>query len=648
MGEFRHLHLAQEDGLWWLELDVADETNNALSPEVLDELAAACSSIRVQQPKGLVICSAKPAGFSVGINLKLLPLIKTSTQVLELAQKGQAVCQAFADLTCPTLAMIDGFCIGGGLELALALDYRIATDQPTTRLGLPEVKLGIHPGFGGSVRSITRIGVLHAMDIMLSGRLVGAPEALEMGLIDRCLPAGQLRQTAIQMLLKPPTQYKPPLHLNAINQLAPARSLLAAKLRRQVAKNASPEHYPAPYALINLWEKYGGNTTAMYREEALSVARLITGETARNLVRVFFLQNRLKALGNKSTCQVHHVHVVGCGNTGKDIAAWCAMQGMQVSVQDNNANALAQLVPNATMRLQQHYLKDHQAIQTVLARLYPDPDGTQIGKADVIIESIFEDLQAKRRLFAKLEQYAKAEAILATNTSCIPLEDIAGALREPQRLIGLHFPNPVFSMLLVEVAYDPHTRDKAIMERALAFIRHINKLPLPVHSTPGFLVNRVLMPYLLEGIRLQQQGVPTSIVDAAARDFGMSLGPLELADNIGLDICQQVADILARKLHLDVPLTLHHMVRAGKLGRKNGEGFYHYRHGKIMKPTQTIEWQGNREALQTRLITPLIREAKDCLAQGIVGNTDLLDAGILFGAGFPAFRGGPLQHNAQH
>lgn len=642
MGTFRHLRLKQEDGLAWLELDVANETHNVLSPDVLDELSLACDNIRAQQPRGLIICSAKPDGFIAGANVKLFPLIKTAEQALLLARQGQTVCQKFADLPCPTLAMIDGFCVGGGLELALALDYRVASDQATTRLGLPEVKLGIHPGFGGAVRSIARIGVLHAMDIMLSGRLLNAPEALKTGLIDRCVPSQQLRETAIQALLKPPVPHKPPLPLNAINQLAPARKLLAAKLRKQVAEHANQEHYPAPYALISLWEKYGNNPAKMYREEALSVARLIVGETSRNLVRTFFLRNRLKALGDKSCYQPRHVHIIGSGKVGRNIATWCAMQGMQVSVQDNNPDALAKLPSSAKANLQQHYHEAHPAIPTILTRITPDPQGTGIGKADVIIESIFEDLPSKQRLFTRLEQQARADALLATNTSSIPLEDIAGALRHPQRLIGLHFCNPVFKMSLVEVVYDPHMQNETVMAQALAFTLHIDKLPLPVRSSPGFLVNRVLMPYILEGIRLQRQGVPAPIVDAAARDFGMSLGPLELADSIGLDICQHIGDILARKLRIDIPLTLHQMVKAGKLGKKSGEGFYRYRHGKMMKALQPVEWQGNREALQTRLITPLIKEARACLAQGIVDDADLLNAGIIFGAGFAPFKGGPL------
>jgi 3-hydroxyacyl-CoA dehydrogenase/enoyl-CoA hydratase/3-hydroxybutyryl-CoA epimerase len=646
MSTFQHLHLETDsNNILWLKLDVQGESTNILTPEVLDELSRAGIAIRSHKPAGLVICSAKTTGFIAGADVKRFTEVKSTEQALTFIEKGQAVCQQFAELPCPTLAMIDGFCLGGGLELALALDYRIASDNPGTRLGLPEVKLGIHPGFGGTVRSIAKLGVLNAMDIMLSGRLLRPQAALKMGLLDYCVAERQLHSTAVQTLLKPPAKAKPPIYLSALNQLAPARHLLGAKLRKQVAEHARPEHYPAPYALIDLWEKHGGNPAAMYKAEAVSVAKLVLGDTAQNLVRVFFLQNRLKALGDKKLFQPQHVHVVGGGTMGGEIAAWCAMQGLRVSVQDQNADALARVVARASEAFQHRYKKDARAIQAALDRLIPDPHGEGIGKADVIIEAIFENLQAKRQLFAALESKAKPDAILASNTSSIPLEDIAGALREPQRLVGLHFFNPVFKMPLVEVVYDPHAKDDAVLARALAFTRHIDKLPLPVHSLPGFLVNRILMPYLLDGIRLQQQGIPAAIIDEAARDFGMPMGPLELADTVGLDICQHVGDILARKLGLDVPLTLNHMTKAGKLGKKSGEGFYRYRNGKMMK-TESVEWQGNRTMLQTKLITPLVNEAKACLAQGIVDDADLLDAGVIFGTGFAPFRGGPL-HYAQ-
>ena len=611
MSGFHHLYLAtDEHGILWLTLDVQGESSNVLNPEVLDELSRACTAIHASKPRGLIVCSGKPSNFIAGADVKRFSEVHSSQQALTFIRQGQQVCQQFADLPCPTLAMIDGFCLGGGMELALALDYRIASDKPTTRLGLPEVKLGIHPGFGGTVRSIAKIGVLNAMGIMLSGKLLQAPAALQMGLIDRCVPEHELRNSAIQTLLKPPAKTKPALHLVMLNKLAASRKLLGMKLRQQVAEHARPEHYPAPYALIDLWEQHGSNPAEMYQAEATSVANLVMGATAQNLVRVFFLQNRLKALGDKNLLQVQHVHIITDSETGNDIAAWCTRKGLHTSVQE--AGSL---------------------------------DRDNVAQADVIIEATTENRLAKQQLLAELEKQARADAILATNTAFIPLEDIAGAMREPRRLVGLHFPQPIAKMPLVEVIYDPHDMDTNLLNRAKSFVRHIDKLPLPVKSSPGFLLNRILMPYVLEGIRLQQQGVPAAVIDAAARDFGMPQGPLELADTMGLDTCQQTCEILDRKLGLEIPLALYHMTKAGKLGRKSGEGFHRYRNGKMMKE-EKVEWAGNRTMLQTKLIEPMVREARICLEQGIVEDADLLDAGIIFGSGFAPFRGG-LLHYAQ-
>ncbi|QTR48577.1 3-hydroxyacyl-CoA dehydrogenase NAD-binding domain-containing protein [Candidatus Thiothrix anitrata] len=587
----------------WVTLEVQGEANNLLTPDVLDELQHVAAAARAQQPRGLILTSGKTSGFIAGIDLKRFNEFNNHAAALTLSTQGQAVCQQFAELPFPTLALIDGFCIGGGLELALALKYRVASNCPATRLGLPEVKLGIHPGFGGSVRSIATIGIFKAMKLMLSGELISATHAQAEGLLDACVAPEQLRDTALKMLLARPRPRQAPWYLRAINTLAPARILITRKLRRELAQHTPAAHYPAPYALLQLWEQHGGNPQAMFAAEATSVAKLVSSSTAHQLTRVFFLKNRLKALGNPANCRAQHVHIVGAETMGNDIAAWCTQHGLRVSVQDHTA----------------------------------DTHAANIANADVIIEAITENLAAKQQLFTLLERQAKPDALLLSNTSSIPLEDIASGLREPQRLLGLHFCSPLSNMPLVEVAYDPHAYDQALLERALAFVRRLDKLPLPLHSSPGLLVTRLLMPYLLEGIRLQQQGVPASIIDQTARDFGMQLGPLEFADTIGLDVCQHIGDILARKNQLDVPLTLYHQVKAGKLGKKSGEGFYHYRNGKILQ-TEHITWNGNLTLLQNKLLAPLRHEAHVCFSQKIVEDADLLDAAMIFGAGFPAFR----------
>lgn len=644
MKTFKHLDLHMDaEQVLWLTLDVADEKSNVLNPAVLTELSHACTAIRARNPRGLIICSAKPSNFIAGADIKCFTTMNTSEQALAFIQQGQQLCQQIADLPCPTVALVHGFCLGGGMEVALATDYRIASNNVATRLGLPEVKLGIHPGFGGTVRAIETMGVINAMSIMLSGRLLRAHTAKKLGLIDLCVPERQLRNSARHLIAHPPRKKPPAWYLHTLQRFRLSRTLLAKQLRKQVAEHARPQHYPAPYALIDLWEEHGNQALDMYQAEAKSVARLAITSSSQNLVRAFFLQNKLKALGNKQDFQARHIHVIGGGTMGGDIAAWCALQGMQVSVQDNNPDALARVIARAKQGFQKRYKRDQHAIRDALDRLIPDPQGHGVCKADVIIEAIFENLAAKQQLFQHIEQHAPAQCILASNTSSIPLADIAQGMQQPQRLIGLHFFNPVFKMPLVEVVYETDQYNPAILKNAQAFTRHIDKLPLPVKSAPGFLVNRILVPYLLAGIDLQQQNIPITVIDEAARNFGMPMGPLELADTVGLDICQHVGEILAQKSDKSVPKYLDTLVQANKLGKKTGEGFYRYHKGKLQPPKQQ-QWRGNKQVLQEKLIQPMLQEAENCLRQGIVNNADLLDAGVIFGTGFAPFRGGPLHY----
>lgn len=644
MNTYQHFKTSSDEhGILWLTLDVQNESANVLSVDVITELSQFISEIGDTNAKALVIQSGKSSGFIAGADIKHFQKVENQQQALSFIEQGQALCQQIEDLTIPTLALIDGFCLGGGMELALACDYRIASDRPATKLGLPEVKLGIHPGFGGSVRSIQVMGVISAMTFMLKGSPIGAYQAKRMGLIDLVVPQRQLIESAIFHLQKQPKKHKANCQQRLLNH-APFRFLVSRFLQRETVKKVNRKHYPAPFALIELWEKHGHDLKVMYKQEALSVAKLINTETAQNLVRVFFLQTRLKALGNKKDFTPEHIHVIGGGAMGGDIAAWCAMQGMRVTIQDMRAEALANVLQRASTYLQKRFKHDSISFQTIMDRLIPDLHGHGVKKADVIIEAIFENLQAKQEVFHQVEQQAKSDAILATNTSSIPLDEISVALKEPSRLIGLHFFNPVMKMPLLEVVHEPEMTDQAVIQKALAFAVHIKKLPLPVKSSPGFLVNRVLMPYLMESILLHQQGVPAEVIDEAATDFGMPMGPLALGDTVGLDICLHVGEILAEKMALEVPESLKNMVAEGHLGKKSGQGFYTYVKGKQSKSTdiEPIKWQGNKADIQQRIIGKLLNEAQACLNETIADDANLIDAGVIFGTGFAPFRGGPL------
>lgn len=647
MHNFKHIQLNKDKhGIVWLVLDVQDKGANILSPEVLQEIDLACSEIKHLAAKGVILCSNKNSGFIAGADIERFKgtagVVSNMDLALEYIQQGQQICNSVEDIAVPTVALIDGFCMGGGTEISLACDYIIMSDNPKTRISLPEIKLGIHPGFGGTVRSIKRLGILKAMPMMLTGHTFNGRSAKKMGLADYCVPMRQLKNTAIHVVLTQPAKKIVPRHIRLLEK-APLRKLVANKIRKQVAEKANRDHYPAPYALIELWEKYGDDELKMYQQEALSVAKLILTETAKNLVRVFFLQTRLKGLGDKSLMQPKHVHVIGGGVMGGDIAAWCAMQGFNVTVQDINDDALARVIQNARKSFGRKFKKDLISIRDSLDRLTPDKRGDGIAKADVIIEAIFESLEAKQALFKEVEKKARPDAILATNTSSIPLAEIAEVLQNPQRLVGLHFFNPVFRMPLLEVVYDDQLNDENQVALAQSFARHINKLPLPVKSSPGFLINRILMPYLLEGVTLYHQGVPATVIDKAAKDFGMPVGPLELADTVGLDICLHVGKILSEALGTELPDNLGELVDKQQLGKKTGQGFYEYKKGKLVKPAKA-EWSGDVKQIQNRMIDKMLDESKKCLEEGVVADADLLDAGVIFGTGFAPFRGGPMHY----
>lgn len=636
-----HFSIEKDDqGIAWLTFDKADSATNVLTEEVLEAFDQALVQTAQMHPKGLVIRSGKDNGFIAGADVKAFAQIAGVASAEQHILRVHEILHRLESMAFPTVAAIHGFCLGGGLELSLACDYRVCCNDSSTRLGFPEVKLGIFPGYGGTVRSTRLLGDLKALELMLGGRTVSAGTARRMGLVDLSVPRRQLRSAALQLLHRNTR----PHHagwLQRLPSLAPLRPLVRRLMAAQVRKQVDTTHYPAPLELLDHWQATAGDEAAMYASEASNVGRLINGTEAQNLIRVFLLQDRLKAEGDKQAFVPTRVHVVGGGVMGGDIAAWCALRGMHVTLQDRAPEYLTRAVERAH-KLFRHKLKDRYAAQGAIDRLMPDHRGRGVGNADVVIEAIFEDIDAKRALYAEIEPRMKPGAVLATNTSSIPLAVLGEQLQRPGRLVGLHFFNPVAKMPLLEIVHDTATEPEMIV-KAAAFARHIDKLPLKVRSSPGFLVNRVLMPYLLEAVELLEEGVPAAVVDKAALRFGMPMGPIELADTVGLDICLSVAEKMAEALHNPVPERLRKLVEAGDLGRKSGMGFYQWRDGKAIR----IKDQESSVPLADicdRLVLRLVNESVACLREGVVEDEDLLDAGVIFGTGFAPFRGGPMNY----
>jgi 3-hydroxyacyl-CoA dehydrogenase / enoyl-CoA hydratase / 3-hydroxybutyryl-CoA epimerase len=627
------------DRIAWLTCDIPGTSTNVLSASVLKELAGKLTEIAAIKPVGVVVLSAKASGFIAGADIKEFTALRTPEQAYALIRAGQLVLDQLENLRCPSVAAVHGFALGGGLELALAASYRIGADDAQLSLGLPEVQLGIHPGFGGTVRAVRVVGVRPALDLMLKGKPCKGARALEIGLLDQLVAPAELKASAKRLLQNPPPKRSAPFVEKLLNTKA-MRPFIARQAAAALRSKVPREHYPAPYAIIDLWLKYGAVGAESYEAEARSIAALMVSPTSRNLVRVFLLQNRLKGLGGKAAADFRRLHVIGAGVMGGDIAAWAALRGMTVTLQDRSDELIQPAIARARTFFEKR-LKDPKAAQDAAARLRADAAGSGTAEADVVIEAIFENAEAKRALYAELEPRLKPGAVLATNTSSIKIEMLAEKLKDPGRLVGIHFFNPVAQMQLVEIVQGVGTHAEAV-QRAIWFTRKLDRLPLPCKSAPGFVVNRILMPYINEALFALGEGIPAATIDAAGTRFGMPMGPVELADVVGLDVALHVGGVLAEAFGRRVPEILVKQVGQKKLGRKSGEGFYVWRDGKAVRPAG--QHTDIPPDLEDRLILPMLNEAVATLREGVIEDADLLDAGAIFATGFAPFRGGPLQY----
>ncbi|WP_315706816.1 MULTISPECIES: 3-hydroxyacyl-CoA dehydrogenase NAD-binding domain-containing protein [unclassified Bradyrhizobium] len=641
-GPYKNFKLTRdEDGIAWLLFDRPGTSANTLSADVLEEFDRVLAELEAHRPSGLVIRSAKASGFIAGADVNAFRGASDARAVGTEMLRAHAVVDRLEALRVPTVAVIHGFCLGGGLEVALACQSRIAIEG--ARFGFPEVMLGLHPGLGGTARFTQAVNPVQAMSLMLTGKTIDARRAKSLGLVDAVTQERHVRGAVKDAVFGRLKRAKPGM-LNALLNAGPVRGLLANRMRSEAEKSAPREHYPAPYALIDLWERHGGDKVAMLRAEQTSFAGLMVTPTAQNLIRVFFLREQMKKSAGTGS-QVQHVHVIGAGAMGGDIAAWCANQGLRVTLADMKPEPIAGAIKRAA-DLFNKIIRTGPEVRDALDRLIPDMAGEGVRNADLVIEAVPEKLELKQKVYAAIEPRMKGDAILATNTSSIPLQDLRTSLLRPERLLGLHFFNPVSRLQLVEVIHHEGT-DQALFSRALAFVGAIDRLPLPVKSSPGFLVNRALTPYMLEAMVLLDEKIDQTVIDAAARRFGMPMGPIELADQVGLDICLDVGDMLRTKFGDALPPTpawLREKVARGELGRKTGKGFYSWRDGKPQRiASQPTERKPSQEMID-RLILPISNVCVAALREGIVDNADSVDGAMIFGTGYAPFRGGPLNY----
>ncbi len=648
------------NGIAWITFDDAGSSVNVLSAATMGELDRIADSLWNQRPAGLVLISAKPGVFLAGADIYELAAIRDAQHAYELSRAGQQVFNKIEELGVPTVAAIDGACLGGGLELALVCRWRVATDDPRTRLGFPETQLGIIPGWGGTQRLPRVIGMRRALELIAPGKMIDATQALRLGLVDDVAPPVVLRERALAWALGKLTRRRRKLF---ILNLWPVKALVGDLARRETRKRTRGL-YPAPLQAIEAVQSgLGGDMhRAGLEREARLFSELAATETVRNLTRVFFLREKYSKLvapvgsGSVSTAKspvIGKVGVIGAGVMGAGIAHWCGARGLTVRLKEVSP----ELAAAGMKRIAQVYAEGVQrgkltALEAAhgLARVHPTTDDSGFGNCDLIVEAVREKLEVKKAVYGQLKAVVKRGAIMASNTSAIPIDELARAWGRPERFVGLHFFNPVHRMPLVEVVRGEKTSDETLVA-AVGFVKQLKKIPVIVKGTPGFLVNRLLMPYLNEAGRLFEEGVAVETIDNAMLEYGMPMGPLRLLDEIGIDVAFEVGSELAAAYQDRMRMAgiLGKLHAAGFKGRKGGAGFYVFAKGKSKPNPKLREWAGesaltmSSDKLQERLLVVMFQEARRCLDEGVVESADDIDAAMIFGTGFPPFRGGLMR-----
>jgi 3-hydroxyacyl-CoA dehydrogenase/enoyl-CoA hydratase/3-hydroxybutyryl-CoA epimerase len=626
-----------EDGIVWLVLDHGESSLNTVSREVIEGLSGELDKLENDKPRAIVIRSGKPAGFAAGADISGFDKMGDEGAV-NLLRQGHAVLDRLVAMDCPTICIVHGAALGAGFEIALACDWRIAVDGAS--FGFPEVQLGLHPGLGGTFRLPALIDPTEAMTMMLTGKTAHTSKAKKLGIADVVTEERHIRAAVAAAADGKIDRDGPGLKARAFGYET-ARNLAARQMRSQTEKKAPKAHYPAPHALIDLWEAHGDDAVTMQKAEIESFARLLDTETSKNLRRVFFLRQALKD-GARGEDGITHVHVIGAGAMGAEIAAWAAIKDKIVTLGDLDLDTLGKAIKKAQDICKDKHL-DSRETRDALDRLMPDPKGYGIPRADLVIEAGPESLDLKGKIYAGLKGRMKDGAILASNTSSLKLAELRDATPNPAQFAGLHFFNPVSKMQLVEIVHHDATND-AVISRLAAFCGNIDRLPVRITDYPGFLVNRALTPYLMEAMVLMDEGVSKEVIDAAAIRFGMPLGPVALSDQVGLDICLHVAESLKDNLDKpmpDISARLRDKVAAGETGKKAGQGFYDWSNG-----TPRPDAEGGPEDLTDRLILPMLDACVECLRKGVVRDADAVDGAMIFATGFPPFRGGPM-HDAR-
>jgi 3-hydroxyacyl-CoA dehydrogenase/enoyl-CoA hydratase/3-hydroxybutyryl-CoA epimerase len=658
----RILRQCGDDGLRILTLAREDGKPNLIDEIFLEELEDALETIdKDREAKGLLIRSSHPSVFLAGADLSQLSR-KSSRDLDRLLSRGQDAFAHLARLSIPTACAIDGACLGGGYEMALACDYRVVSDSSKAVIGLPETSLGLLPGWGGCYRLPRLVGLLGALTIVVSGKPFRPEKARKLGMVDEVVPNELIEPVAKEWLAKGKRSSGKFFFTN----LWPVARFVSWRASREVLARTR-DNYPAPLAAIKVLRK----ATFAHLDEAMSLERrafagLAKTAAARNLVSYFFLREQAKKVDfsfkSKRLPEIRRVHVIGAGVMGGGIAQWVASRGIDVVLSDLSPDALSdglRTVDRLLGKARARGILSAVDARAAMDRITPVSEKVPLREGDLVIEAIVERIGAKRSLFADLEKRGGDDVPFASNTSALSIDSMSVAMTDRGRLGGLHFFNPVHRMELVEVIRGPHT-DPAVVESLLGFVRRIGKRAILCKDSPGFLVNRILVPYLVEAAELWMEGWQADMIDKAMLEFGMPMGPMRLIDEIGLDVATHVANELKFRLsHLGSPPDLlDRMVDKGLLGRKSGTGFYFYKGKSSGKPDlnhgltslrnktkkSSKKTPKRKDEIIDRMILVMVNEAARCLEEGVVDKPEDVDFGMIAGAGWAPFRGGPLRH----
>lgn len=634
-------HVNFDENIYWLGFDRHDSQQNSLNYDSLKELNKIIDSIDLSNVKAIVIYSKKPKGF-VGADISQIKNMNVA-ELSKFIQYGGNLFDKIEKLTVKTIFLINGFCLGGGFELALACDYRVASNDYNTKVGLPEVRLGIHPGWGGCIRLTRLIGISNSIKIILAGRFIDSNKAKKLGIITDVAQEYMLDKAAVYYANN---KIRKKINISLfvekyILYIGIVRKMLRVMLQNDLENKVRKNHYPSPYAILDIFFKKNIYSNSSFQIEQSSLQRIVSNqESLQNMLLIYNLGQRKVSVEKSNNRKITRIHVIGSGVMGTGIASWCAYKGFKVSFEDINLSSLGKAIKISNEFFAKKISNKYRRL-AIHDNLIMDPLSSGINTADLVIEAVKEDIKIKKAIFCEIEKKVKPGAILATNTSSIDLEEIHSVMQNPHNLLGIHFFNPVDKMKLVEIIYNSNVH-KDLLSASQSFVKNISKIPLFVKSSPGFLVNRILMPYLIESISLLKSGVSKIKIDSALISFGFPMGPIQLIDLVGIDVCVDVLKNISSLYESSIPDILRDKIHSNHLGVKSGRGFYKYKNIKIVgkKPSN----KKDDIMIVNKMIIVLLKESYLILQDKIVENEDEIDTGLVYGIGFPAYTGGLINY----